>query len=105
MPDPSLWRPYVPTPAPSIFFLYVPHPGTHREAGICPRWMDVERKDTLLLFITILRDGQDTKALERFQFLPSRTINSLLTDYSQNYSCFRHTPLLLVKINNITHLD
>jgi hypothetical protein len=29
-------------------------------------------------------------------------INSLLTDYSQNYSYFRHTPLLLVKINNVT---
>jgi hypothetical protein len=62
-------------------------------------------KDTLFPFMTILRAGPDPRALERFQFLPSRTINSLLTDYSQNYSCFRHTLLLLVKINNKTHLN
>jgi hypothetical protein len=62
-------------------------------------------KDKLLPFMTILRVGPDPRALERFQFLPSRTINSLLTDYTQNYSCFRYTPLLLAKINNITHLD
>jgi hypothetical protein len=61
-------------------------------------------KDTLLPFMTILRAGPDPRALERLQFLPSRTINSLLTDYSQNYSCFRHIPLLL-KINNVIHLD
>jgi hypothetical protein len=47
-------------------------------------------KDTLLLFMTILRAGPDPEALVRLQFPPSRTINSLLTDYSQNYSCFRH---------------
>jgi hypothetical protein len=62
-------------------------------------------KDTLLPFMTILRAGPDPRSLERFQFLPSRTVNSLLTDYSQNYSRFRHTPLLPVKINNVTHLD
>jgi hypothetical protein len=62
-------------------------------------------KDTLLPFMTILRAGPDPRALERLQFLPSRTIDSLLTDYSQNYSCFRHTPLLLVKINSVSHLD
>jgi hypothetical protein len=62
-------------------------------------------KDTLLPFMTILRAGPDPRALERLRFLPSRTTDSLLTNYSQNYSCFRHTPLLLVKINNVTHLD
>jgi hypothetical protein len=62
-------------------------------------------KDTLLPFMTMLRAGPDPRALERFQFLPSRTSNSLLTDFSQNYSCFRHTPFLLVKINNVTHID
>jgi hypothetical protein len=62
-------------------------------------------KDTLLSFRAILRAGPDLRALERLQFLPPRTIDSLLTDYSQNYSCFRHIPLLLVKINNVTYLD
>jgi hypothetical protein len=62
-------------------------------------------KDTLLPFMTILRAGPDLETLVRLQFLPSRTIDSLLTDYSQNYSWFRHTPLLLVKINNVTLLD
>jgi hypothetical protein len=63
-------------------------------------------KDTLLPFITILRAGPDPEALVRLQFPPSRTINSFfLTDYSQNYSCFRYTPLLLAKINSVTHLD
>jgi hypothetical protein len=72
------------------------------------RWMWGETlgiKDTLLPFMTILRAGPDPSALERLQFLPSRTINSLLKDYSQNYSCLRHTRLLLVKINSVTHLD
>jgi hypothetical protein len=32
-------------------------------------------------------------------------MDSLLTDCSQNYSCFGHTSLLLVKINNVTHLE
>jgi hypothetical protein len=40
--------------------------------------------------VKILRAGPDPEALVRLQFPPSRTINSLLTDYSQNYSCFRH---------------
>jgi hypothetical protein len=62
-------------------------------------------KDMILPFMTILRAGSDPRALERLQFLPSRAINNLLTDYSQNYSCFGHTPLLLVKVNNVTHLD
>jgi hypothetical protein len=62
-------------------------------------------KDTLLPLMTILRAGPDPRALERLQFLPSRTIDSLSTDYSQNYNCFRHTHLLLVKTNNVTHLD
>jgi hypothetical protein len=62
-------------------------------------------KDTLLPFMTILRAGPDPEALVRLQFPPSRTINSLLTDYSQNYSCFRYTPPLLAKINSVTHLD
>jgi hypothetical protein len=56
-------------------------------------------EDTLFPFMTILRAGPDSRALQRLQFLPSRTINSLLADYSQNCSCFRHTPLLLVKTN------
>jgi hypothetical protein len=54
--------------------------------------------------MTILRAGPDPEALVRLQFSPSRTINSLLTDCSWNYSYFRHTPLLLAKINSITHL-
>jgi hypothetical protein len=61
-------------------------------------------KDILLPFRTILRAGPDPKALVRLQFPPSRTIDSLLTDYSQNYSCFRHTPLLLAKINSVTQI-
>jgi hypothetical protein len=70
----------------------LPHPGTHRETGIGPEWMDVGEtlgiKDTLLSFMTILRAGHfsDPRALERLQFLSSRTIDSLLTAYSQNYS-------------------
>jgi hypothetical protein len=63
------------------------------------------RKDILLPFMTILRAGPDPETLVRLQFPPSKIIDSLLIDYSQNYSCFRHTPLLLVKINNVTHLD
>jgi hypothetical protein len=62
-------------------------------------------KDTLLPFMTILRAGPDPLALERLQFPPSRKTDGLLTDYSQNYSCFRHTPLLLVKINNVTNSE
>jgi hypothetical protein len=62
-------------------------------------------KDTLLPFMTILRAGPDPEALVRLQFPPSRTINSLLTDYSQNYSCFEHTTLYPAKINSVTHLD
>jgi hypothetical protein len=72
MPDPSLWRPYVPIPVPRIFLLYVPHPRTHREAGICPEWMEwgetLGIKDTFLPFMTILRAGPDPRALERLQF-------------------------------------
>jgi hypothetical protein len=62
-------------------------------------------KDILLPFMTILRAGPDSEALVRHQFPPFRTIDSLLTDYSQNYNCFRKNPLLLAKINNVTHLD
>jgi hypothetical protein len=62
-------------------------------------------KDVLFPFMTILRAGPDPETLVRLQFPPSRAIGSLLTYYSQNYSCFRHTSLLLVKINNVTHLD
>jgi hypothetical protein len=36
---------------------------------------------------------------------PISTIDSLLTDYSRNYSCFKHILLLLAKINSVTHLD
>jgi hypothetical protein len=72
-------------------------------------WMwsgTLDIKDTLPpSFMKILRAGLDPKALERFRLPPQKIINSLLTDYSQNYSCFRHTPLLLVKINNVSHLD
>jgi hypothetical protein len=50
--------------------------------------------DTLLSFMTILRAGSDPEALLWLQFPPSRIIDSLLTDYSRNYSCFRHTTLL-----------
>jgi hypothetical protein len=39
-------------------------------------------KDTLLPFMTILRAGSNPEALVRFQFPPSRIINSLLIDYS-----------------------
>jgi hypothetical protein len=62
-------------------------------------------KDTLLLFMTILRAGPDPEALIRLQFPPSRTSDSFLTDYSGNYSCFGHLPLLLAKISSVTHLD
>jgi hypothetical protein len=62
-------------------------------------------KDTLLPLMTILRTGPDPEMLVRLQFPPFRTIDSLSTDYSQNYRCFRHISLLLVKINNVTHLD
>jgi hypothetical protein len=62
-------------------------------------------KDTLLPLMTILRAGTNPEALVRLQFPPSRITDSLLTDYSQNYSCFGHIPLLLAKINSVTHLD
>jgi hypothetical protein len=39
-------------------------------------------KNTLLPFMKILRAGPDPKTLVRLQFPPSRTIDSLLTDYS-----------------------
>jgi hypothetical protein len=39
-------------------------------------------KDTLLPFMTILRAGPDPETLVRLQSLPSRTIDSLLIDYS-----------------------
>jgi hypothetical protein len=55
--------------------------------------------------VKILRAGPDPEALVRLQFPPSRTIDSLLTDSSRSYSCFGHTPLLLAKINSVTHLD
>jgi hypothetical protein len=61
-------------------------------------------KDTFLPFMTILRTGPDPRTLERSQFLPSRTINSLLTGYSKNYSCFRHSCFLLVKIKQYNPL-
>jgi hypothetical protein len=51
------------------------------------------------------KDWTRPEALVRLQFPPSRTIEILLTDYSQNYSYFRQTPLLLAKINIVTHLD
>jgi hypothetical protein len=62
-------------------------------------------KDILLSFMTILRAGPDPEALVRLQFPPSRIIDSLLTEYSQKYSCFRHTPLLLAKTDSMTPLD
>jgi hypothetical protein len=91
----------------SFYMCPIPEP-TGKLVSIQSGWMWGETLDievTLLPFVTILRAGPDPRVLERLQFLPSRTINSLLTDYSQNYSCFRHTPLLLVKINSVTHLD
>jgi hypothetical protein len=39
-------------------------------------------KDKLLPFMAILRAGPDPMTLLRLQFPPSRTIDSLLTDYS-----------------------
>jgi hypothetical protein len=39
-------------------------------------------KDTLLPFMTILRARPGPETLVRLQFPPSRTIDSLLTDYS-----------------------
>jgi hypothetical protein len=90
-------------------FYMCPMPGpTGKLVSVQSGWMWGETlgiKDILLPFMTILRAGPDPRALERLQFLSSRKIDSLLTDYSQNYSCFKHTPLLLVKINNVTHLD
>jgi hypothetical protein len=91
----------------SFFMCPIPGP-TGKLVSAQSGWMWGETlgiKDTLLPFMTILRAGPHSWSLERLQFLPSRTIDSLLTDYSQNYSCFRHTSLLLVKINNETHLD
>jgi hypothetical protein len=91
----------------SFYMCPIPEP-TGKLVSVQSGWMRGETlgiNDVLLPFMTILRAGPDSRALKRLQFLPSRTINSLLTDYSQNYSCFRHTPLLLVKINNATHLD
>jgi hypothetical protein len=84
------------------FYMYPILEPTGNLVSVQSGWMWGETlgiKDTLLPFVTILRAGPDPSALERLQFLPSRT------DYSQNYSCFRHTPLLLIKINNVTHLD
>jgi hypothetical protein len=39
-------------------------------------------KDTLPLFMKILRAGLDPRALERLRFPPYKIIDSLLTDYS-----------------------
>jgi hypothetical protein len=64
-----------------------------------------EKKRHVFLLWQILRAEPDPEVLVRLQFPPSRTTDSLLTVYSQNYSCFRHTPLLLAKINSVTHLD
>jgi hypothetical protein len=91
----------------SFYMCPIPEP-TGKLVSVQSGWMWGEtlgRKDTLLPFMTILRAGPDPRALESLQFLPSRTINSLLTVHSQNYSCFRHIPLLLIKINNVTHLE
>jgi hypothetical protein len=85
----------------------IPEP-TGKLVSVQSGWMWGETlgiKDILLPFMTILRAGPAPQALERLQFLPSRTTDRILTDYSQNYNCFRHTPFLLVKINNVTHLD
>jgi hypothetical protein len=44
-------------------------------------------------FYDILRAGPDPEALIRLQFPPFRTTDSLLTDYSRNYSCLgQHSP-------------
>jgi hypothetical protein len=63
-----------------------PIQGSTGKPGICPEWMDMGEtlgiKDTLLPFMTILKAGPDPEALVRLQFPPSRTIDSLLTDYS-----------------------
>jgi hypothetical protein len=60
-------------------------------------------KDTLPHFMETLRAELDPRALERLT--PTTQNNSLLTDYSKNCSCFGHTPLLLAKINSVTHLN
>jgi hypothetical protein len=59
------------------------HPGTHREAWYLSRVDDISRldiKDTLPLFMKILRAGLDPRALERLWFPPYKIIDSLLTD-------------------------
>jgi hypothetical protein len=55
------------------------------------------------LFYDNLKGWTHPKALVRLQYPPSRIIGSLLTDYSQNFSCFGHIRLLLSKINSVTH--
>jgi hypothetical protein len=68
MPDPFLRRPYIPTPGPRIFLLYVPHLGTNREAGILSVqsgqiWGEtLGIKYILLPFMTILKTEPDPKA-------------------------------------------
>jgi hypothetical protein len=62
MPDPSLWRPYAPTPAPRLFLLYVAHLGP--TGKLVPQggrmWGEtLDIKDILLPFMTILRAGPD----------------------------------------------
>jgi hypothetical protein len=88
------------------FFICAPSQDPQVKPGICPEWTDVARntgyKGYTSPFMTILRAGPDPEILVRLLFPPSRTTDSLLTDYSQNYSCFRHTPLFLAKTK---HLD
>jgi hypothetical protein len=55
-------------------------PGSH------PEWTDVgwntRYKGYTFPFMTILKAGPDPEALVGLQFPPSRTIDTLLTDYS-----------------------
>jgi hypothetical protein len=61
-------------------------------------------KVTLPPFMTTVRAEVDPRALEKLQFPPSRTIDSLLRLQSI-HSCFRYTPLVLAKIDSVTKLD
>jgi hypothetical protein len=67
-----LWRPYALTPA--LGFSIPESTGKLVSVQSEQMWGEILGiKDTLLPFMTILRAGTDPRALERFQFLPSKT--------------------------------
>jgi hypothetical protein len=71
----------------SFYMCPIPRP-TGKLVSVQSGWMwgkTLGKKDTLLPFMTILRAGPDPETLVRLQFPPSRTVNSLLKDCSQNY--------------------